>query len=151
MKDIKDFEGEYAVTSCGKVWSYKTGKFLSPIDNHGYKMVILSSDGEIKAKYIHRLVAEAYIPNPDNLPEVDHINNCRGDNRVNNLQWLTREDNMKKSTNARKVYCVELDKVFESQTQAAKELGLEQTNISKVCRGKLKTTGGYHWTFITED
>ena len=65
MKDIKGYEGLYAVTSCGKVWSYRRKIFLSPsYDNNGYLMVNLSVGGNVKTKYIHRLVAEAYIPNP---------------------------------------------------------------------------------------
>ena len=149
MKDVIGYEGLYGITSCGKVWSYINNQFLTPYDNHGYKMVRLYKDGEEKGKYIHRLVGEAYIPNPQNLPEIDHINENKEDNSVKNLQWLTKEDNIRKSK-SKKVYCVELDRIFDSQKQAALELHLEQGNISRVCNGKARTTGGYHFNFIVE-
>lgn len=153
MKDIKGYEGLYAVTSCGKVWSYKNKKFLKPADDgHGYQIITLCKDGNYKNKRIYRLVAEAYLPNPNNLPEVDHIIPISkgGGNNVQNLQWLTKRDNIKKAV-CKKIYCRELDKVYESQTQAAKELGLDQGNISKVCRGIFKQTGGYHFEFVIEE
>ena len=149
MKDIKDYEGLYAITSCGKVWSYKSKKFLKSCDDgHGYQVVTLYKNGNYENKRIHRLVAEAYLPNPNNLPEVDHIISVSKDGKdnVQNLQWITKENNIKKATR-KKIYCRELDKVYESQTQAAKELGLDQGNISKVCRGIHSQTGGYHFEF----
>lgn len=148
MKRIKGFEG-YSITTDGKVWSDKHQYFLTPYDNHGYKMVRLYNGSVYKDVYVHRLVAETYIPNPDNLPEVDHIDANKENNAMSNLQWMTKENNIKKAK-SKKVYCVELDRVFNSQKEAANELGLDQGNISKACRGTLRTTGGYHWEFIVE-
>ena len=75
MKDIKGYEGLYAVTSCGRVWSYRRNKFLAPATiKSGYNYVNLYKDGKKKFCRVHRLVAEAYIPNPDNLPQVNHKN-----------------------------------------------------------------------------
>jgi hypothetical protein len=75
MKDIKGYEGLYAVTENGEVWSYKTNKFLKASDNgFGYLFVCLCNNGKSKKYKVHRLVAEAYIDNPDNLPAIDHIN-----------------------------------------------------------------------------
>lgn len=97
MKDIKGFEGLYAVTSCGKVWSYKAHKFLSPGKTQdGYLQVVLRKDNESKHLYVHRLVAQAYIPNEDNLETVDHIDCDKTNNNVNNLHWLSRSDNAKR-------------------------------------------------------
>ena len=103
-------------------------------------------------KRIHRLVAEAYLPNPNNLPEVDHIISVSkgGKDNVQNLQWITKKDNIKKAV-CKKIHCLENDKIYESQTQAARELGLDQGNISKVCRGIHKQTGGYHFEFVIEE
>ena len=100
MKDVVGYEGLYAVTSCGKVWSYKSKRFLTPENNgRGYFRVKLCKDGKEKKYMIHRLVAEAYIPNQDNLPQVDHIDNDKTHNYVNNLQWITNRDNVRKSRN----------------------------------------------------
>lgn len=148
MKDIKNYEGLYAITEDGQVWSYKNKIFLKSADNgRGYLQVELYKDGKPKMYYIHRLVAEAYIPNPHNYETVDHINNNSKDNRVDNLQWMTRENNTRKGR-SKSVYCVELGRIFSSQKAAALELGLDQGNISKVCRGVIHKTGGYHFRFV---
>ena len=148
IKGFEDFKG-YAITSCGKVWSFKTNRFLKPNKNNkGYLQVWLTNgNGYRKTVSIHRLVALAYIPNPNNLETVDHIDNCKEHNYINNLQWMTREENNSKSK-SKAVYCVELDKVFESGAAAAKELGLHKSKISLVCNGKRNKTGGYHFKFV---
>lgn len=151
MKDIKGYEGLYAITSCGKVWSYRNKKFLKPSnDESGYLRVNLYKNGVRENKQIHRLVAEAYLPNPNNYDTVDHIDFNTTNNCVNNLQWMRRNENCKKQRSVRKIYCFENEKIYESQAQAAKELGLDQGNISRVCRGIFKQTGGYHFEFIEE-
>jgi len=84
----------YKVTSDGKVFNYKTNKYLSPSYNHkGYKMVVLYVDGEPITRTIHKLVALAFIPNPDNLPVVNHINGVKTDNNYTNLEWCTYQYN----------------------------------------------------------
>ena len=152
MKDIKGYEGLYAVTSCGKIWSYRNKKFLKPSkDEGGYLRVNLYKNGNCENKKIHRLVAEAYIPNPNNYDTVDHIDFNTTNNYVNNLQWMSRNENCRKQRSVRKIYCFENEKIYESQAQAAKELGLDQGNISRVCRGIFKQTGGYHFKFVIEE
>ena len=158
MKDIKNYEGLYAITSCGKVWSYRTKKFLKPYGNkNGYLRVDLRKDKERKQFLIHRLVAEAYIPNPNNYDTVDHIDFDRTNNCVNNLQWMSRSENCGKkrdysaSGGPKHVRCIELNTIYCSASEAARCLNLDQSNISKTCLGKLKTTGGYHWEFVKED
>lgn len=163
MKDIKGYEGLYAITSCGKVWSYRSQKFLKPsIAGHGYCSVSLCNNGKQKTFKIHRLVAEAYISNPNDLLEINHKDECKEHNYINNLEWCDRSHNVNygsrtnKAVKARfghglKIYCKELNRIFESQTAAAKELGLWQGNITKVCTGKAKTTGGYHFEFLKNE
>ena len=163
MKDIKGYEGLYAVTSCGKVWSYRSKKFLKLGKNYwGYKQAILSKNGKTKAFSVHRLVAEAYIPNPDNKPQVNHKNEVKTDNYINNLEWVTHKENCNygthneriseklKKVKCKPVLCVELNKVFESTLAAEAETGVSNSNISSVCNGRRKTAGGYHWQY-TED
>lgn len=92
MKDIKGYEGRYAITSCGRVWSHISQRFLKPAEwgrkGSGYKRVTLTNaNGEQKHHLIHRLVAEAYIPNPNNLPQINHIDENPSHNWVGNLEW----------------------------------------------------------------
>jgi hypothetical protein len=88
MEDIKGYEGLYAVTSCGRVWSYRSKKFLKPKeDKNGYLSVGLRLNGKQDRRYIHRLVAEAYIPNPAALPQVNHKDEIKSHNYINNLEW----------------------------------------------------------------
>ena len=148
IKGFEEFEG-YGITSCGRVYSFKTKRFLKPIkNNRGYLQVQLTNGTQHKKTVkIHRLVALAYIPNPNNYDTVDHIDENKEHNYINNLRWMTREENKNRSW-CKKVYCVELDKVFESAAAAARELGLDSSNISNVCNGKRNKTGGYHFQFV---
>lgn len=156
MKDIKGYEGLYAITSCGKVWSYRNQKFLKPLEGKdGYLYVNLTVKRKIKHCAIHRLVAEAYIPNPENKPQVNHKDENKEHNWINNLEWMTAKENVNYGTrNARvaeknsiSVYCEELDKVFPSAHEVERQLGIDKSNIIKCCKGKYKTCGGYHWRY----
>lgn len=89
MKDIIGYEGKYAITEDGQVWSYLSNKFLKPFNKNGYLRVELSGTPYL----IHRLVALAYIDNPDNKPTVDHIDHNRHNNCVSNLRWVTATEN----------------------------------------------------------
>lgn len=94
MKDIKNYEGLYAVTEDGQVYSYRRKKYLKPaLIGHGYLRVCLCKGQEKKNFFIHRLVAEAYLPNPNNLPEVNHKDENKLNNCVENLEWLTSKEN----------------------------------------------------------
>ena len=94
MRDIKGFEGLYAVTSCGKVYSYKANLFLAgSVSKDKYHRVSLRKQGKTYTIERHRLVAEAYIPNPDNLPEVNHKTEIKSKNYVNGLEWCSRKYN----------------------------------------------------------
>lgn len=84
----------YSVSTIGRVRNDRTGKILSPwISSYGYPIVTLWSNKKILKCPIHRLVATSFIPNPDNKPCVDHINTIPGDNRVENLRWVTYQEN----------------------------------------------------------
>ena len=112
MKDIPGYEGHYAITSCGRVWSYKRNRFLKPsTDKYGYLHVVLYKNGKGKHKFIHQLVAEAYIPNPNNLPQVNHKDEVRTHNWINNLEWCDVTYNNNYGTRnakiAKKVICLE--------------------------------------------
>ena len=148
MRDIKNYEGLYAVTSCGKVWSYKRQKFLKPAsDKKGYFKVVLYKNGKCKNYKIHRLVAEAYIPNPDNLPQVDHIDNDKTHNYINNLQWITNRNNVRKGRN-KPILQYDLNGNFIREWECANDVGREvQSHICACAKGKLSTAYGYKWKY----
>lgn len=93
-KDIKGYEGIYQVSSYGRVKNKLTGRILRPgVSTHNYLSVVLCNNGKTKGMRIHRLVAQAFIPNPDNKPCIDHIDGIRFNNFVENLRWCTSEEN----------------------------------------------------------
>ena len=156
MKDIRDYEGLYAITEDGQVWSHRRQKFLKPsTSKDGYLRAGLHKDGKLRTIEIHRLVAEAYIPNPDNLPQVNHKSEIKTENFVGNLEWCSSKYNMNYGSRIQRavakckkpVYCVELNKAFESIKQAAEELGVHAQSISACLNGRQKTTGGYHFKY----
>lgn len=159
MIDIAGYEGLYAINDRGKVWSYRKNVFLKPFLARGYCKVRLYKDGESKQVLVHRLVAEAFLPNPQGLPQINHKDENKKNNCVDNLEWCDTKyninygrhnENVAKS-HCKKVYCVELERIFESAKLAAMQLGLFDSNIAKCCKGKYKTTGGYHWEYANDN
>lgn len=157
MKDVVGFEGLYAVTSCGRVWSYRKNIFLSPFKNNvGYLVVNLKKDGKSYKKLVHRVVAEAYIENPDNLPQVNHKDENKENNCLTNLEWCTAKYNMNYGTcverivekNSRPIRCIETGEVFQSLRDCERKTGLSEGNISKVLSGKAKQTCGFTFEFV---
>lgn len=113
MREIKGYEGEYGVTENGWVYSYKRNKFLKPNDNGiGYLFVVLCHEGVRQQKYIHRLVAEAFIPNPDNLPEINHKDENKSNNCVDNLEWISHIDNLNYGTRNERISSSQFSKNF---------------------------------------
>lgn len=152
MKDVKGYEGLYSVTSCGKVWGYKRKGFLSPRLHNGYLRVSLSKDGVAKDFFVQRIVAEAFIPNPNNLPQVNHKDENKTNNTPQNLEWCDAKYNINYGTRnlrmSKGVRCVELNKTYNSITEAARDTKARIQNISACLLGLQKTTGKYHWECI---
>jgi hypothetical protein len=95
LKDVPGYKGVYAVSSQGRIWSLKRKIWLSPFNTgNGYQTVRLSHRGDESDKKIHRLVGEAFIPNPDNKPQINHKNGIKSDCRACNLEWVTARENM---------------------------------------------------------
>lgn len=158
MRDIPGFEGRYAITSCGRVWSHLQHKFrkLSP-DKDGYLRVNLyDENGKMHRFGVHRLVAITYIDNPEDKPTVNHKDENKQNNCINNLEWMTMAEQnhygskpeRSAKNRQRAVYCVELDRTFESVKEAAEELGIHRSGISQVICGVTKTHRGYHFERI---
>ena len=99
-KPIRDYEGLYEVSNLGRIKRLENDKnrkekILKPYKNKlGYLCINLYRDNKVKQMYVHRLVAIAFIPNPENKPCIDHINTIRNDNRIENLRWVTYKENM---------------------------------------------------------
>lgn len=156
MIDIKGYEGLYAADESGQIWSYRRKRFLkASMNNTGYPQVSLYKDGKKKTYFVHRIIAEVFLPNPENKPQVHHIDGDKTNPTLSNLQWTTPEENnndeihrTRCNTRSKKVYCIELDKYFDSMSAAAAELGISVSRISECCSGNSKTGGGYHWKYV---
>ena len=145
---VDGVEYDYEVSNeQGLVRNTRTGRILKPGKTRRYLQVGLMKNKQRRWFYIHRLVAEAFIPNPDNLETVDHIDGNRLNNDASNLQWMTIGDNIEKEQ-GKKVYCYELNREFKSESHAARETGINQSSISACCQGKQKTAGKYHWKYV---
>ena len=223
ITDEEDYTGLYEVSNIGRVRSLDRevkvnnskqptkmvkGQIMTPYkDNDGYLEVGFYKDGKYRRIKIHRLVAFAFIPNPENKPHVDHINTIRDDNRAVNLRWCTPKENSnneltlkhfseaqkgekhpmygkhhteearKKMSEARKgennpffgkhhseetkskiseaknkkVICIETGQVFNSLQEVEENMGVCSTSITKCCRGRQKTAGGFHWKYYEEE
>ena len=153
MKDVKGYEGLYAVTSCGKVWSYKYKKFLEPqFNKYGYLHVNLYKNGKVKSFLVHRLVADAYIPNPDNLPQINHKDECKTNNCLQNLEWCDAKYNNSYGSHITKlkkpILQYDLNGNFIREWESASDVGKEvRCSIVHCLRGDIKTAYGYVWKF----
>lgn len=178
-KDIEGYEGVYQVSNLGRVRSLDRtyllndgrsqtarGRIMSQADTKcGYKGIKLRGGGIRKGFRVHRLVAQAFIPNPDNLPLVNHIDEDKHNNIVSNLEWCTHKYNtnygsapkkMSESHKNNPIYCKpvvqytmdgQFIKSYPSAKEAAKQIGLHAQNIGACCRGLYSQTGGFRWRY----
>lgn len=175
MRPVPGYEGLYSVSKTGKVYSHKRERFLRPTLCHGGYLMITLCGPKGRAKTgIHRLVAMAYIDNPQNKETVDHINRIKTDNRVENLRWATPKEQMDnidselRKRNNRKG-CINAAKkrsrpvqardpkdhtriiaTFKSSSEAARKMyGDVSKNslINRCARGKVNNAFGFFWTY----
>lgn len=171
-KDVKGFEGVYQVSNCGRVRS------LDHYDSNGVSMILYK--GRIRKQktiaggylavmlkrknyYVHRLVAEAFLPNPENKPQVNHLDEDKTNNHVSNLEWCTSKENMNhhdlpkrigkrkrgKVINNKPIAQFTLDGVevarYDSALDAHRKTGIDFSAIRKVVKGVYRQTGGFVW------
>lgn len=151
FKPIERISG-YSVSNFGKVRNDKTGRILKPsIDKHGYSRVFIKG----KVYKIHRLVAETFLANEYNLPQVNHIDGVKTNNFIGNLEWVSCKDNIKHSINTglrkcKKVMIVETGETFSTISECAKKIDGDVGDIYRCLWGKTKTHKGYHFKEIKE-
>lgn len=156
-RDIEGYEGLYQVSNYGRIYSLITFKVLKTrVCRNGYLLIDLHKGKKASTFYVHRLVAQNFLPNPINLPEVNHIDEDKTNNHIDNLAWVTCKDNCNHGTrNARcttrkqAVICIETGIIYESTREASRQTGIDQGSISKCCRNipHYITAGGYHWVY----
>lgn len=165
LKPVAGYEGKYAVNNLGEVWSLNyrsTGKpkILKPVkDNHGYPKVKLCKNGKVKQFFVHRLVASAFIDNPERLPFINHKDENPLNNRVENLEWCDCAYNINYGTCIQRrteklskpvfqfSVAGEFIREWPSTRSVQRELGYGQGHISKCCLGIRNTAYGYIWKY----
>ena len=159
QKPIEGYE-DYIAYENGSIYSLKSNKFLKPvIHKNGYASVTLWHKGKGKQVLIHKIIALSFLPNPNNFPEVDHIDCNPLNNDLSNLKWISREDNLKRSFdlkhqrfNKKPVQQFDLNgkliAIYESQCEAFRQTHIR--HIAEVARGERKTAGGYIWKNLNE-
>ena len=172
-EDIEGYEGLYRVSNLGRVKSLKRNTAKERImcnrkDKYGYLYVGLCKNGNIKYHKIHRLVAKAFIPNPNNLPQVNHIDGKKENNTVKNLEWCDASYNqihavklglvhnwMKGKKGKNCIFSIKvcqytadgrLIKIWDSMSDVTRELGIPVSNISRACNNPNRKAHGFKWS-----
>ena len=163
-KDIQGYEELYQISNYGRIKSLKYNKdnILKPyMTSTGYYKIDLRKNNTRKIKPIHKLVAQHFIDNPENKPEVNHKDGNKLNNRVENLEWVTRSENIKHSyktglhihsPDCKRVYQIDVNteqmiKSYNSVNAAARQLNLRHESISACANGITNSYGGYKWKY----
>ena len=164
-KDIEDYEGRYQVSNMGNAKSLnyrRTGKeriLKTRKTSDGYLLVTLYKDGKMKTYYVHRLVATAFCENPEGYTEINHIDQDKTNNKVDNLEFCSRSYNINYGTRNKRIAeklgkpVIAIDKrtglilEFPSALEAERETGIANGSIIQCCKGKRNSAGGFYWMY----
>ena len=171
-RDVENYEGKYQISNLGRLRSFARSVepliFAPHYDKDGYIMYGLRRNGKTYTKKAHRLVASAFIPNKDNLPQINHIDEDKTNNRVSNLEWCSHLYNNRYGTkrqrisfyamyqghSLRKVRQYTKDGLFVkehiSSRMAERETNIKHQNIIETCRGGQTQSGGYLWCYADD-
>lgn len=180
-KTIEGYNSKYQVSNLGRVKNTETGKILKTYkDKDGYITTAISYKGKTKHYLIHRLIAKAFIPNPENKPHINHINTIKDDNRIENLEWVTPKENnnnpltRKHLSTAMKIYgsmlgkkgklCPnskivlelnrednnKIDRLWFSTMDIERERGIVNQKVSDICKGKRRRTPEYNFMYVED-
>lgn len=155
-RDVPGYEGLYKVSDTGLL-SSPNGRLMKGTKNYnGYLRVNLRKEGNVRQYCLHRLVAQAFVPNPEDKPEVNHKNGKRDDCRAENLEWCTHSENQLHRRRVlgsgggkpkRAVVCLTTGETYESLSEAAVHTGCALSAIYACCRGSLKKTHGLQFAY----
>lgn len=159
LSPVPGFKDYYALDTGGVV-SEKWGKLRLLIPHSitgGYHRIRVCKDGASSGQLVHRMVALAFVPNPENKPEVNHKDGNKLNNRADNLEWCTRGENLSHSYRVignshprhKAVKCIERNKIYSSIRKAAEDNSMDSSSICKALYGKQITSGGYHWELVS--
>ena len=156
MKPILNYPN-YFITEQGQVWSQHSKKFLTlSLHKDGYLYVSLNKNNVRKTFAVHKLVAQAFLPNLNNYPVINHKNENKQDNRVENLEWCTQSYNInygnsllqRSETQGKPVKCIETGKIYYSLGEASRQTGISASLIARVCNKKRTHTHNLHWEYV---
>lgn len=162
-KDVDGYEGLYQVSNLGRVKRVATSRVLNGMNSgSGYVQVGLYKQGVVSRKLIHRLVAQAFIPNHEHKSEINHIDEDKTNNNINNLEWSTRKENINHGTRNERVSKIKSIPIiatnlktgkyreFYGTSECARQLGLNHSHITNVLKGRRRQTGGYTFQYKEE-